>query len=784
MLLATRCVLVLAVLLLSGCITTSKRNLVRTAETTEGGPRRIEWSIENRFRLLDGAAEEERFYRDVAAFAEEHREWARRTSRFSILPNFLTTDLLHRPRLPFGRANNNYATHYDEADLYQYDPAWVSSTRRIVLLDLITLAHPGADRDPRTETCIWIMERGGQSTEQSGRCTDFRVEVEVDEDFVVRGRRVGEPPEHNVEALVAPRNITIVALGDSLSSGEGNPHGEWRLLTLRPHAAQWLDTRCHRSLMSGQSLAAAYIARHNPHTSVTLLHYGCSGASIADGIVGPWAFMETAAVANRRAGYYAAFTSEEEDPPFQAFEPADIAPSQIAQAHRDLGSTRPDMVFVSAGINDIGFAGIIRAMTFDEDEMFVGDPIDYRRYAPDDEVLWAEAGACDDEAPSKVCVCRPNWGPTILTERERYLACMIARVDARTEELLGPDGRYNYLATALDGLVADDRVFINHYPSLLLRAPERGETPPHWQGELSVNAGFIACEDRAFDGRPGLIPGVFTWYPGAGVDEDAAAISYAHFGQGLNDAVAAAAVKHHWNQVDGHVREGMANGLCSHARYFNTFWDSLARQGGYIGEGRPIGLVGVRTPDEPPADDGDPIDTHDPRIEGVAPGQVLVWNPRGVRYLRVADTAPRQEIAACYTLVDEKLASDGDCLLRIRSGAGVRAISWDNLQACYVDDDHQCVAPEESNSAELMGEALPQQARDLSRLSDPNSAGAVHPTLYGHCSLAAAILRSLAERGLRQNDIGLDRTFLLQAGAVTHQQLCSAEGWGFRALPD
>ncbi len=297
-----RCLTILAALLVAGCITTSKRSLVRAAETAEGGPRRIEWSIENRFRLLDGAGEEERFYRDLAAFTEEHREWAHRTSRFSLLPNFLTTDLLHRPRLPIGRPNNDYATHYDEEDLYQYDPAWAASQRRIVLLDLITLAHPGVDRNARAEMCVWTLVRDGEANEQRGRCSDFRIEAEIGEHFIVRGRRDGEPPEYDVEAEVAPRNLTIVALGDSLSSGEGNPHGEWRLVTLRPHAAQWLDTRCHRSLMSGQSLAAAYIARHDPHMSVTLLHYGCSGASIADGIVGPWAFMETAAVANRRAG--------------------------------------------------------------------------------------------------------------------------------------------------------------------------------------------------------------------------------------------------------------------------------------------------------------------------------------------------------------------------------------------------------------------------------------------------------------------------------------------------
>jgi len=94
-------------------------------------------------------------------------------------------------------------------------------------------------------------------------------------------------PEY-FEQPVTIRDILIVSLGDSYASGEGNPdipqtfHAKpwplpgWDLDT----AAIWQDERCHRSAISGPSLAAMAIENSDPHTSVTFISFACSGATI------------------------------------------------------------------------------------------------------------------------------------------------------------------------------------------------------------------------------------------------------------------------------------------------------------------------------------------------------------------------------------------------------------------------------------------------------------------------------------------------------------------------
>ena len=120
------------------------------------------------------------------------------------------------------------------------------------------------------------------------------------------------------------RNVTIVGLGDSVGSGEGNPDrpavlgemssdyggsslmpGGWfpprrhRLYPLRPGAtptsfgaraaAHWQLDQCHRSLYSNQLKAALGLALEQKHLAVTFLGYSCTGAGIDDGLLGFWA---------------------------------------------------------------------------------------------------------------------------------------------------------------------------------------------------------------------------------------------------------------------------------------------------------------------------------------------------------------------------------------------------------------------------------------------------------------------------------------------------------------
>jgi hypothetical protein len=75
---------------------------------------------------------------------------------------------------------------------------------------------------------------------------------------------------------VRVRDLLIVVLGDSMSSGEGSPDVE-----LKAGAkARWVDPQCHRSRWAPGALAAKAIEDMDPTTSVTFLSFACSGATI------------------------------------------------------------------------------------------------------------------------------------------------------------------------------------------------------------------------------------------------------------------------------------------------------------------------------------------------------------------------------------------------------------------------------------------------------------------------------------------------------------------------
>ena len=103
---------------------------------------------------------------------------------------------------------------------------------------------------------------------------------------------------------VAPQDRLIIGFGDSFTSGEGNPErlalfsgAPWTggnlpardpdpaSLTAKDTRAQWTDRWCHRSVYSWQIRTALGAALSDPHQSFTILPYGCSGATIPEGVL-------------------------------------------------------------------------------------------------------------------------------------------------------------------------------------------------------------------------------------------------------------------------------------------------------------------------------------------------------------------------------------------------------------------------------------------------------------------------------------------------------------------
>jgi hypothetical protein len=129
---------------------------------------------------------------------------------------------------------------------------------------------------------------------------------------------------------VNPSDRLIIGFGDSFTSGEGNPERPARFKMKNGEAmtwgnlprsygpkgvttsalpareadsltspddsrAQWTDRWCHRSVYSWQIRSALDLALRDPQRSITILPYGCSGASIVKGIVAPYVEIEYSA---------------------------------------------------------------------------------------------------------------------------------------------------------------------------------------------------------------------------------------------------------------------------------------------------------------------------------------------------------------------------------------------------------------------------------------------------------------------------------------------------------
>ncbi len=130
------------------------------------------------------------------------------------------------------------------------------------------------------------------------------------------------------------RNYVMVSMGDSYSSGEGNPRNIDAYLEqaglFTSFTPYWDDDACARSTHSAPARAALELEKSSPYFSVTLIDVSCSGATISAGLLGPQAR-------------------------------ARASTSQIEQARTISAGRRIDAITLSVGGNDIGFGAILQA---------------------------------------------------------------------------------------------------------------------------------------------------------------------------------------------------------------------------------------------------------------------------------------------------------------------------------------------------------------------------------------------------------------------------------------
>lgn len=179
--------------------------------------------------------------------------------------------------------------------------------------DRIAWTAPGVRRITRTGGCRFVALFPTEGT--------YRLKA------TLRGRdAVGA--QGSEEVVV--QDWLIVGLGDSNGSGEGAPDiASPPLPAFDPPV--WHDVRCDRSANSYQAQTARSIENRDPKTSVTFVHLACSGASIAEGILGPYAGIN----------------------PGATFAPQVDGMRTLTQG-REI-----DAVLLSIGVNDLGFGKMV-----------------------------------------------------------------------------------------------------------------------------------------------------------------------------------------------------------------------------------------------------------------------------------------------------------------------------------------------------------------------------------------------------------------------------------------
>ncbi len=218
---------------------------------------------------------------------------------------------------------------------------------------------------------------------------------------------------------VVVKDTLILGLGDSFGSGEGNPDvpirfaapptnitygdsfdpsrpalGGWPLRWTASGVAApapndgfasqadaeayyaaragWTSPDCHRSQYSHQFRAALELALEDPHRAVTLIHLACSGADALEGVFGPMKARELltapdGAVPSQLQAALNLLCDEpltiEKDyvlPKPKTWGEKTIVSSDAVALKRCAHLKRaPDLVFLSLGGNDVGFAPMV-----------------------------------------------------------------------------------------------------------------------------------------------------------------------------------------------------------------------------------------------------------------------------------------------------------------------------------------------------------------------------------------------------------------------------------------
>ncbi len=350
------------------------------ASAQTDGALQISWEVRNRFRMF----REERDFqlhvdsqRNRSVLESEQalgtqsdgRGWARNTV------NRLCIDLAGRVTEPCTRDG--------------VKESYLTPTEHAVTARLAGAVPVGA-------VCAWSFDDGeGEPRQQSLDCNEpINLRVRYGRSTQATVDVSSADGAQQATTQIAVRDVFIAGLGDSIASGEGNPdrpialsdegfcfrsyaggptaqfyrpsRAGWTgnrscesgdagnaLAVWQRQSALWLNAACHRSLYSYQTRTALALAVQYPHIAVTYLPLACTGATIADGLLGSMRAREclvTKTTVNCQSSVN----------------------GQIAELREALGAAkkrqptrRLDALLLTIGANDINFSGLVADVIVD-----------------------------------------------------------------------------------------------------------------------------------------------------------------------------------------------------------------------------------------------------------------------------------------------------------------------------------------------------------------------------------------------------------------------------------
>ena len=323
-------------------------------------------------------------------------------------------------------------------------------------------------------------------------------------------------------------------------------HWAARLTPGQYQRATWWDEPCHRSLLSWPVLASATRAARNPREAVTLVHLGCSGATVGDII---------------SRGQRDLAGNGEDEP---------RSDTQLGQLQGLLAASptgeprRPDHILLSVGGNDIGFAGVIKALVI---------PTQYR-FGPLARLAVGGMGGvvCPyrDSGPSLNALCAFN--PSAQERIEETLPRAFEQLSATLAGLnWGPVHHFQYPNPLVgEGNVPCDTQAPRNPTSIYEMGgfeAAMGQVRRGFRGSY-YTWGFVLRHRREADllQRPEL-------FEGAGCDidadrDDSEVCQGLWVHQRLNASVASQQRQDRWNVVAGHLGTIQGQGLCRRAQEF------------------------------------------------------------------------------------------------------------------------------------------------------------------------------------------------------------------------